>query len=257
VWKFIRITVLLLVLLGVAATTWLDRVSTTDWNNTLWVGIFPMNADGSAVAERYVRNLGTENFASLETFFAQETARYGVNVQRPIHVELYPSSRELPPTLAPGANALQAAWWSLKMRWFARSAADVPGRAPSHIRIFVLYHDPASKQSVPHSHGLQKGLVGVVHAFADPGMGGANNIVIAHETLHTLGATDKYDMQTGHPTYPAGYGEPDREPRFPQRYAEIMAGQKALSESEHEMPATLRDVRVGPETAAEIGWTRK
>jgi len=257
VWKIIRVTVLLLVLFGVAATTWLDRISTTSWDNTLWVGIFPMNGDGSAVADRYVRNLEVEDFASLETFFAQEATRYGVKVTRPVRVDLYPSSSELPPALPRNANAVQAAWWSLKMRWFTRSATRVPGRAPSHIRIFVLYHDPAVNATVPHSLGLQKGLVGVVHAYAAAHMAGSNSIVIAHETLHTVGATDKYDIHTGVPSYPGGFAEPDRVPRFPQRFAEIMAGQRALSDTEQEMPERLGDVVVGAQTAAEIGWTRK
>ena len=142
------------------------------------------------------------------------------------------------------------------MRWYARSAANVPGRAPSHIRVFVLFHDPALNPTVPHSLGLQKGLVGVVHAFADRRMAGSNSIVIAHETMHTVGATDKYDLETGVPIYPVGYGEPALSPRFPQHYAEIMAGQRAISDHEQEMPESLRDVLVGAQTAREIGWTR-
>jgi hypothetical protein len=133
----------------------------------------------------------------------------------------------------------------------------VPGRAPSHIRIFVLYHDPAVNETVPHSLGMQKGLVGVVHAFADARMAGSNNIVVAHETLHTVGATDKYDIHSGVPSFPAGYAEPNRSPLYPQRYAEIMAGQRALSKDEQEMPEDLDDVVVGPVTAAEIGWIRQ
>jgi len=257
VWKLIRVTVLLLVLAVVSAGTWLDKTSTTSWDKTLWVGIFPMNGDGSEAAERYVNSLEVEDFAGIETFFADEAARYGVKVGRPVRIELYPSPRERPPVLPPHANVFQTMWWSLKMRWYARGAANVPGRAPSHIRVFVLYHDPALNESVPHSLGLQKGLVGVVHAFADRRMAGSNAIVIAHETFHTVGATDKYDLETGTPLYPAGFAEPDRTPRFPQRYAEIMAGQRALSEREHEMPESLRGVRVGEQTAAEIGWTGK
>jgi hypothetical protein len=46
-------------------------------------------------------------------------------------------------------------------------------------------------------------------------------------------------------------------PRFPQRYAEIMAGQRALSDHEQEMPETLRDVLVGTQTAEEIGWVHR
>ena len=256
-WKIIRISVLLLVLAGVVANTWLDRVSTTSWENTLWVGIFPMSADGSTVANSYVSGLTAEDFASIETFFAEQTAQYGLKIDRPVRVELYPVQHELPPALPRNANVFQTMWWSLKIRLFARSAAKVPGRAPSHIRIFVLYHDPEVNETVPHSLGLQKGLVGVVHAYASRQMAGANNIVIAHEALHTVGATDKYDIRSGVPHYPSGYGEPDRQPRFPQRFAEIMAGQRALSATAQEMPQSLRAVLVGPETAREIGWTRK
>ena len=255
-WKILRIAVLLLVLVGVGAAAWLDRVTTTSWDKTLWVGIFPLNGDGSEAAARYIDDLRVEDFAGIESFFAQEAQRYGVKVERPIRVDLYPSPQELPPQLGSHPNRLQVMSWSLKTRLYARRASDVPGRPRSHIRVFVLYHDPKVSKSVPHSLGMQKGLIGVVHAFADRNMTGSNSIVIAHETLHTVGATDKYDIETGAPTYPGGYGEPEASPRFPQHYAEIMAGQRAISDHEQEMPETLSDVLVGAQTAREIGWTR-
>ena len=254
-WKIIRVAVLLLILAAVATSAWLDRVSTTSWDQTLWVGIFPLNGDGSDVTARYINDLTVGNFASIESFFAQEAAHYGVTIDRPIRVDLYPSPRELPPRLEPQSNRLQIMWWSLKMRLYARRASDVPGRPHSRIRVFVLYHDPKMSEVVPHSLGLQKGLIGVVHAFADTQMTGANSIVIAHETMHTVGATDKYDPETGAPIYPDGYAEPALSPRFPQQYAEIMAGQRAVSDRDQEMPDTLRDVVVGALTAREIGWT--
>jgi hypothetical protein len=95
----------------------------------------------------------------------------------------------------------------------------------------------------------------VVHAFADPAMSGSNNIVIAHELLHTVGASDKYDLSSGAPIYPGGFGDRGRQPLYPQDDAEIMAGRRALSEREWEMPRSLREVVVGPETALEIRWT--
>jgi hypothetical protein len=257
VWKFARITVLLLLLVIVAGMTYIDKARTTSWKSTLWVGIFPMNGDGSEVSERYLRTLTVADFAGIETFFANEARRYGVAVDRPIRIELYPSPAERPPMLRQGSGPIATAWWSLKMRWYARSAANVPGRAPSHIRVFVLFHDPAVNERVPHSLGLQKGLVGVVHAFADREMRGQNNIVIAHETLHTVGATDKYDLSSGEPRYPEGFAEPDRSPRFPQPTAEIMAGERPVSPTSHEMPDDLVDEAVGRQTAMEIGWTKQ
>lgn len=256
-WKVIRITVLSLVLVVVAGVTWIDKVRTTSWKQTLWVGIFPMNGDGSAVSDRYVQGLTEADFASIETFFVEEARRYGVALDRPIRIELYPAPAERPPMLEPGSGPIASTWWSLKMRMYARRAANVPGRAPSHIRVFVLYHDPAVSESVPHSLGLQKGLVGVVHAFADRSMRGENSIVIAHETMHTVGATDKYHLDTGEPIYPEGYAEPDRSPRLPQVKAEIMAGMLPISATEHVMPETLREESVGHKTAVEIGWIKR
>ncbi|TLZ03683.1 MAG: hypothetical protein E6K36_06945 [Gammaproteobacteria bacterium] len=255
-WKSIRIAVLLFVLLGVAVHSWLDRIATQGWKETLWVGIFPLNGDGTPMAQRYVEGLTAQDFSGIEEFFAREAHRYGVAIEQPVHAELYPQGSELPPALEPGAGPLGIAWWSLKLRWFAAHATEVPGRASPRIRIFVLYHDPATLDRVPDSHGLQKGLIGVVHAFAQAPMAGSNNIVIAHELMHTLGASDKYDLGSGAPLYPIGFAEPDREPLYPQGRAEIMAGRRALSRQDFEMPQGLRDVVVGPATALEIRWTR-
>lgn len=254
--KNIRIAVLLLVLVIVAGRTLLDRFETQSWKSTLWVGVFPLNGDGSPQAERYIAGLTPQDFSTIETFFETQAHQYGVSLEQPIHVELYPEGKELPPQLARDAGIFGIAWWSLKLRWFASHAEKVPGHTPPRIRLFVLYHDPDSLPVVPDSHGLQKGLMGVVHVFADRKMAGSNNIVIAHELLHTLGATDKYDFATGAPSFPSGYGDPDSKPLFPQLTAEIMAGQRALSQSNFEMPTSLRDVVVGPATAAEIRWTK-
>ena len=254
-WKTVRMGILLLVLLGVATHTWLDKVTTQSWKATLWVGIFPLNADASPAAQQYIAGLAPRDFEDIESFFEQEAHRFGKDIARPVRIELYPQSDRLPPALEPRAGPLAIAWWSLKLRWFAARATRVPGRAPPRIRIFVLYHDPSTLQSVPDSHGLQKGLIGVVHAFADRRLAGSNNIVIAHELMHTLGATDKYDLATGAPLFPNGFADPDSHPLYPQARAEIMAGRLAMSADDFEMPRSLRNVVVGPATAAEIRWT--
>jgi len=255
VWRSIRILFLLLILGAVSLQQWLDRVHTQSWREPLWVGVYPLNGDGSPAAQHYIDGLAAKDFAPIGEFFAREAHRYGVPVDEPVHVELYPQGSGLPPALAPGAGPLGIAWWSLKLRWYAAHASTVPGRTPSRIRIFVLYHDPATLDHIPDSHGLQKGLVGVVQAFAAREMTGSNDIVIAHELLHTLGASDKYDLADDQPLYPIGYADPEQQPRYPQQRAEIMAGRRPVSPQEAEMPSSLRAEVVGPATALEIRWT--
>lgn len=252
-WKTVRIAILSLVLALVALYTWADRRRMAEWDQTAWIAVFPVNGDGAARTDEYVSGLTRERFADIERFFAREAGAFGVPLERPVHVELYAPVEAMPPLLEPGTGLLGRVAWSLRMRWFSwRHAGD----ALADIRVFVIYHDPDRVEAVPHSLGLQKGLLGVVYAYADPAADATNSLVIAHEALHALGATDKYDLATNLPVYPDGYGEPDAEPRHPQAFAEIMAGRVAVSPGEARMPAGLGEAVVGARTAQEIGWLR-
>jgi hypothetical protein len=252
VWRSIRIAVLLVALLAAASGAWFDRQRTSSWSETLWVGIYPVDADGREATGRYIGALTVDEFAPVEAFFRREARARNVGPDRPVRIELYPRVDALPPRLEPGSGAVATLWWGLRMRWY--TWRNTRGTLAS-IRVFVLYHDPDVTPVVPHSLGLRKGLLGVVYAYADEALDDANDIVIAHEVMHTLGATDKYDPRSNLPVYPQGYGDRGREPRFPQQSAEIMAGRIAVSPAEARMPDSLDDVVVGPETAAEINWS--
>lgn len=254
-WRLLRIFVLLLFLAVAAYSTLYDRLSTTDWDETLWIGVFPVDADGNAASSRHIAALSQADVVEIERFINDEAHRHGISLERPVRVDLYPEVREKPPERDADANMLSTMWWSLKLRLYARRNSHPAGRAPPQVRIFVLYHDPEFNQAVPHSVGLNKGLVGVVHGFADRSMTRSNNVVVAHEILHTLGASDKYDPETLAPLYPAGYAEPGREPRYPQEFTEIMAGRYAIDAHRFEMPDSLAHVVVGEATALEIRWT--
>ncbi|MGH8221957.1 MAG: hypothetical protein ACREQZ_03190 [Woeseiaceae bacterium] len=250
--RALRIGILLLVLFVVSVSTWLTRARSTDWNNTLWVRVYPINADGSDASRNYIDGLRVEDFAAVESFVEREIRRYGHELERPVRMELGREIPEQPPM--PGSNPRlpDIIWWSLRMRWWAgRMTADQDHPAPD-VRIFVRYHAPASRFLLENSVGMQKGMVGIVNAFADRRQAGSNNVIIAHEFLHTLGATDKYDPSNGMPAYPHGFAEPDWEPRYPQRYAEIMGGRIAVSEHDAMVPGSLRFVVIGAQTAEEI-----
>ena len=63
--KAIRITLLLLILFFVAVSTWLSQSRSTDWNNSLWVKIYPINGDGSAASTRYIEKLRIDSFDGI------------------------------------------------------------------------------------------------------------------------------------------------------------------------------------------------
>jgi hypothetical protein len=257
VWRYVRIAFLLLIL-GIAAwSNSYDRLSTTDWDETLYIGVFPVDEAANSVARDYIESVSTDRIAEIEEFLNSEAREYGVGIARPVRVELYPPVAERPPERAAHSNMLQNMWWSLKLRMYARRASRASGKPPPQVRIFVIYHDPTFSQSVPHSVGMQKGLVGVVHAFASAQTTHTNNVVIAHEILHTLGASDKYDPDTLAPLYPAGYADPERSPRYPQAFTEIMAGRRAVDARTFEMPESLDVVVVGHATALELRWIGK
>jgi hypothetical protein len=249
----LRILTLLIILFLVAAGTYLTQLRSTDWDRPLIVAIYPINGDGSAVSRDYINELSLDKFQNIETFFIDEAEHYGLSLKNPVELVMGPVLTEIPPEPPRDRNVLGVMWWSLKMRLWSKGIGSDYG-PPADIRMFVLYNDPDKNSRLAHSLGLQKGLLGVVHAFSSWRQAGSNNMVIAHELLHTLGATDKYDPQTNQPIFPAGYAEPDKDPVLPQEYAEIMAGRIPLSENNAEQPVNLGSVLVGKYTAREIRW---
>jgi hypothetical protein len=146
--------------------------------------------------------------------------------------------------------------WSLRLRFWAWQHDTYQG-ARANVRLFLLYHDDRTSPRLAHSTGLEKGLIGVVNLFASEDMARENNVIVMHELLHTLGATDKYDPASNQPRYPEGYAEPDLQPRWPQRYAEIMGGRIPMSAVRAEQAEGLERVLIGPLTAREINWTSR
>jgi hypothetical protein len=251
----LRIAVLLVILLVVGVKTWQDQRLSKRWRVPLYVSIYPIAADDSAVTRDYLARLDAERFKPIDTFFAREAQRYQLPLAEPFRTRLRAELHDRPPQRAADAGMLSTALWSLQLRYWAWHESGHAGE-PEDIRVFVLYHDPALTPNVPHSLGLTKGLIGVVYAFAAPQMNGENDVVLSHEMLHTLGATDKYDPQTDAPLFPDGYGDPNQVPLLPQLTAEIMAGRRVIAPDRWEQVPDLDQVVLGNATAAEIRWVR-
>ncbi|HQS59110.1 MAG: hypothetical protein B7Y56_06745 [Gallionellales bacterium 35-53-114] len=251
--KIFRIFILLLILAAVALGTWRAKTRSVEWKYTLPVNVYLINGDGSDVAAEYMRGLKLSDFKPLEAFMQEEAARYGHASRASIEVRLGGILATQPPAPPQDGSVLKVIFWSLKMRWWAFRHAEIKG-AGQQVKLFLLYFDPALSSRLAHSTGLQKGLIGRVNVFASRDMASQNNVVIAHEFLHTLGATDKYDLATNQPIFPDGYAIPGQLPLLPQRFAEIMAGRMPLSENKAAIPEGLHEAVIGEKTAAEINW---
>lgn len=253
--KRLRVALLLFLLAVAAAATYVPQWRTRQWQVPLPVGIYPINGDGAAATDDYIKTLADADFAPIEEFLGAEAARYGA-IAWPVRVSVHPALRVRPPAPpAPPANPLAVMWWSVKLRVWAYRHARASSILAPRVRIFTLYYVGEEGRALAHSLGLQKGLIGVVHAFARVEQAAQNQVVIAHELLHTVGTGDKY-RDGNLPVFPDGYADPARVRLYPQPAAEIVAGHIALTATESAMPTGLAQCRIGPATAREIAWTR-
>ncbi|HEY8518055.1 MAG TPA: hypothetical protein VIS07_21305 [Candidatus Binatia bacterium] len=255
--RALRIAILLAILLVVGVGTWQAKARIADWDVPLRVAVYPIAGDDGPTTRSYVASLTTATYEPIERYVAEEARRYEVRTSfgDPLRIRLAPPVDELPPPPPRDADVLKIMLWSLKLRWWAWRVDTHDGLEPD-VQLFVVYHDPERSDVLEHSLGLEKGRIGIVNAFASNAMAEMNNVVIAHELLHTLGASDKYDARTNLPLFPDGYARPDLQPRHPQKFAEIMAGRIPISEAEATMAPSLDATLIGEATAREINWTK-
>ena len=254
--KTIRISLLLFILAYICIDTLLKDERATDWKRTLRVVIYPINADGSKASKNHIAELQNSNFDSIHKLLEFEAKKYGFDIQDPILLDLSTELTSMPPAQPTDRNTLNAILWSMKLRYWSWKNDNYIGHK-AHIKAYALYYDSTYNKALNHSTGLRKAKISINYLFSGNEQSEQNNVVILHEILHTLGATDKYDMRSGIPFYPEGYANSEQQPLYPQKRAEIMGGRIAISESEAEIPTSLESVVIGKKTAQEIGWLRK
>jgi hypothetical protein len=247
----------LYVLLFVAAAQFFTARNMTDWDAPLWVDVYAVAGDDDPATRRFVDGLRETEFVDAEAFFAREARRYGVALEQPFKIRLVGEHLDELPRLDAGAGYLGVLLWSLRMRWLAARLRWQGEEPTGDIIVFAVFHEPAAGVALDRSTALDKGLIAVANLFASREARGTNQIVLAHELLHTLRATDKYLPASNAPSYPDGYAAPDARPLLPQAKAELMAGRIPLDEQRAEMPTDLREVVIGPATALEIGWQQR
>ena len=252
--KLIRIFILLIILATVAQQTFLDKAD-LDWKNNFYVAVYPINADASAEVGAYIKTLTRDDFEPMAEYFSEEGARYNLGMRRPVEVQLGEVVNEVPPAPPSDGSILSTMIWSLKFRLFAFNNSPKVNVKPD-IKLYLLYHNPAINHVLSHSTALNKGRIGRVNLFGDSAYAKQNLVILAHELLHTLTASDKYDLATTLPAYPDGFAEPEKSPRYPQDFAELMGGRVPVSEAKAEIPKNLAETLIGEKTAREIGWIR-
>jgi hypothetical protein len=253
-WKKLRIVILLLILAKVAQSSWLAQ-GALEWKTGLYVALYPVNVNGSPEVSAYLRSLNKDDFEPLAQYYAKEAAHYQLGIHRPIQLQWGEEVRSIPPAPPVDQNIFSSVLWSLQFRYFAwRNSPKVA--VPPDIRLYLLYYDPLTHPQLSHSSALNKGRIGRVNLFGHRSYSKQNMVIIAHELLHTLNASDKYDLASNQPLFPHGYAEPDRQPRYPQPFAELMGGRVPVSESAAAIPESLDHTLIGEKTAREIGWLR-
>ncbi len=93
----IRITILLFILFLVGANAYLTHERTTDWDQSLSIVIYPINADGSPFTADYITRLTKDDFTPVEHFMQKEGLRYNLSLVDPVLLDMAPEISTLPP----------------------------------------------------------------------------------------------------------------------------------------------------------------
>ncbi len=271
----IRISILLVAFLAVGIwglDNYLDDHHTFAWDEPVRVTFVALIdgksrsiADGERFIQRFLSRAARpdRNLLHVEEWFQREYARHTGIDSAPLSVSIRgPVRVDAPPPALPTAEA------SFFERYrgtqaFLEYFTEIRDRedlllTTSDVVLFLYFYDDYDQSRRDlfggyDSVATRRSRMGVVFAPMNDDRRGHTCAIVAHELCHPLGASDKYD---GVSVYPGGYVEPDREPRYPQPKAEIMALGRPVSESVDAPVRSLDDCAVGGLTAREINWTR-
>lgn len=112
-WKKIRITLLLMVLLIVGVNTYRDQ--NQDWTKPIIVVVHPINADGSVKTQQYLSQLSIQDLNDAQEYLQQQAKFY---TAQPIYLyfRLGRELKEHPPKVPDNGSMLDSMLWSLKFR---------------------------------------------------------------------------------------------------------------------------------------------
>jgi hypothetical protein len=225
-----------------------------DWTRPLDVALVLVGPSALPPGSDAAWERGTQQ---LESWLTAELDRARPGAHGEIHLRRYgPTPLQEPLPLAPASDGL---WdrteygWTLSRRLDRLdSAAGVVARAYDARLYVLLEHREENAPRFAEGIAEAGGEIGLVHAVLEDDDLTLALTATAHELLHCLGASDKYDAD-GH-ALPDGLVEPSLAPPFPQRFADPMVGELPLGPHRGRLPRSLDELRMGAQTAREIGF---
>jgi hypothetical protein len=249
--KQIRVLILLLALVPLTWLAFVEADHRPDWQETMSVVIYPHDASREQTLGAWLDALDIEHYRDIETYMAMQAARYDLPLAQPFSLVLgQPLSRSPPPPPANGSS-WQRLRWAAALRWW-HLRFDRQGLDPD-IVIVARYHGFNGPANL-HSIGMPRPRLALVNLIAHPELDDYNQLKIAHELLHTVGASDLYHPRSGLPDYPAGYAHATQHPLYPQDEAELMAMKIPQAPDQARSALNLAETTIGTLTAREIGW---
>lgn len=257
---WVRVGILLFILFTVVLwairDTWTRR-ERLQWDHTLDVAVVLVHVAGTEAVDASATAAMASRAEALARRLAEEQKKYRTGAPAPFRFVVKGPIEAGTPAPAPASDSLadlaRQAWDVSK---WTDEVDDNAGVVASHYdsRIYVMVKKPTSLlRAAVEGHSEQGGRRGFVEVELDASMGDLALMVVAHEMLHTLGATDKYDAQ-GRARFPDGFVDPNASPQFPQARAEVMARNRPIGPHEERVPETLDELGVGAATAKEIRW---
>ena len=254
----IRLALLLSLLAVVAGYTYYDhedRASRNAWQRTLKVAVVLLvrgDVDPTALDQVEGR------LKRLEAGLEQDYLRYRQG-PKPFELSFFgPATVTRPPPYPNDDNWFDLIAYTFKQWRYTRSvdhALEIDAGAFDS-RVYVVARPSFNPRAqAVEGYSQQGGRMGFVQVELNQAMVDMVLAVTAHELLHTLGASDKYDAR-GFSVVPEGLAEPHRHPRYPQRFVEVMARNRPLGPGREVPIESLDELRVGPATAREIGWLK-
>ncbi len=241
-----------------------DRPVTVAFIALLDQGQGESDASDARFVDRFLSRAAAprDNLRAVEEWMQREYTRhtglpspaFEFAVRGPVRLET------APPPIPDGHEGFWNRWG--KTRAFMNYFEDLRARedlmlGSYDVTVFIYFYDFYDKsRSAMFGHlesiANRRSRTGVVFAPISMDLRGNTCAVIAHELCHTLGASDKYDGNQS--VHPEGFYEPNRQPLYPQEFAEIMALGIPRQPGKDELITDLDQCRVNEITASEMNW---